>query len=255
MEGKMDPIEKSDPLASKEHSQTPGKKTSNERGSAHHSHVGKSSGRWEKPTQLDSTWVAQGNEIKPIILGQAEFEDFEYEDVARVLNTDREAIADQNYIARKRFYDSLMESGFNISTDKKDFITSEPGRDILLNDGRYIHRCSAAKGILYISPSIWNKLKDDRCIICVYAGKKANEFRYFRSQEELLTFVQDTAILIQVTGPNKGEIMDRMYSGSLQSRTGDLYAMIPIKPQGAFGMLYTTSAKDLDEATFNLENL
>lgn len=255
MEGKMDPIEKSDPLASKEHSQTSGKKTSNERGSAHHSHVGKSSGRWEKPTQLDSTWVAQGNEIKPIILGQAEFEDFEYEDVARVLNTDREAIADQNYIARKRFYDSLMESGFNISTDKKDFITSEPGRDILLNDGRYIHRCSAAKGILYISPSIWNKLKDDRCIICVYAGKKANEFRYFRSQEELLTFVQDTAILIQVTGPNKGEIMDRMYSGSLQSRTGDLYAMIPIKPQGAFGMLYTTSAKDLDEATFNLENL
>lgn len=255
MESKMDPIEKSDPLASKEHSQTSGKKISNERGSSHPSHVGKSSGRWEKPTQLDSTWVAHGNEIKPIVLGQAEFEDFEYEDVARMLNTDREAIADQNYIARKRFYDSLMESGFNISTDKKDFITSEPGRDILLNDGRYIHRCSAAKGILYISPSIWNKLKDDRCIICVYAGKKANEFKYFRSQEELLTFVQDTAILIQVTGPNKGEIMDRMYSGSLQSRTGDLYAMIPIKPQGAFGMLYTTSAKDLDEATFNLENL
>ena len=87
------------------------------------------------------------------------------------------------------------------------------------------------------------------------AGKKANDFRYFRSQEELLTFVQDTAILIQVTGPNKGEIMDRMYSGSLQSRTGDLYAMIPIKPQGAFGLLYTTSAKDLDDATFNMDEL
>lgn len=254
-DSKMYPAKKSEPLSNKEDNQSSGKKTSNERGSSHSSRAGSSSGGWKKPTQLDSAWVAQGNEIKPIVLGQADFEEFEYEDVANVLNIDREAIADQNYIARKRFYDSLQESGFNISTAKKDFITSEPGRDILLNDGRYIHRCSAAKGILYIAPKIWNKLKDDRCIICVYAGKKANDFRYFRSQEELLTFVQDTAILIQVTGPNKGEIMDRMYSGSLQSRTGDLYAMIPIKPQGTFDMLYTTSAKYLDDATFNLDEL
>lgn len=254
-DSKMHPDKKSEPLSNKEDNQSSGKKTSNERVSSHPSCARSSSGGWKKPTQLDSVWVAQGNEIKPIVLGQADFEEFEYEDVANVLNIDREAIADQNYIARKRFYDSLQESGFNISTAKRDFITSEPGRDILLNDGRYIHRCSAAKGILYISPKIWNKLKDDRCIICVYAGKKANDFRYFRSQEELLTFVQDTAILIQVTGPNKGEIMDRMYSGSLQSRTGDLYAMIPIKPQGTFDMLYTTSAKYLDDATFNLDEL
>ena len=36
---------------------------------------------------------------------------------------------------------------------------------------------------------------------------------------------------------------------------GDLYAMIPIKPQGSFDMLYTTSAKYLDDATFNLDKL
>ena len=65
--------------------------------------------------------------------------------------------------------------------------------------------------------------------------------------------MKNTAIFIQVTGQNKGEIMDKFYSGSLESRTGDYYAMIPIKTQGASDIFFTTSAADLDNASTEID--
>lgn len=211
--------------------------------------------QWSRPKQLDNAWVSEGPSIKPIQLEQSDFSDAEYETLADLLNVDREEIADQNYLARKRFWDSLRAQGFETEQDVIDFIKNDyrqngkASRDIPLHDGRYIHRCSAAKGILYISPSIWNKVKNGSCIICVYAGKRASEFKYFYTQEQILDWVKNTAIFIQVTGQNKGEIMDKFYSGSLESRTGDYYAMIPIKTQGTSDVLFTTSAADLDNAS------
>lgn len=216
-------------------------------------------GQWQRPKQLDNAWVSEGPSINPIQLAQSDFSDAEYETLADLLNVDREEIADQNYLARKRFWDSIREHGFETDQDEIDFIKNDyrqngkTSRDIPLHDGRYIHRCSAAKGILYISPSIWNKVKNGRCIICVYAGKRASEFRYFDTQEQILDWVKNTAIFIQVTGQNKGEIMDKFYSGSLESRTGDFYAMIPIKTQGASDVFFTTSAADLDKASFDID--
>lgn len=215
--------------------------------------------QWQRPKQLDNAWVSEGPSIKPIQLEQSDFSDAEYETLADLLNVDREEIADQNYLARKRFWDSLRAQGFETEQDEIDFIKNDyrqngkASRDIPLHDGRYIHRCSAAKGILYISPSIWNKVKNGSCIICVYAGKRASEFKYFYTQEQILDWVKNTAIFIQVTGQNKGEIMDKFYSGSLESRTGDYYAMIPIKTQGASDVFFTTSAADLDNASTEID--
>ena len=176
-------------------------------------HIGK-----QDPTQLGVSEISQEDVTRlSEVLGRA-------------CNVDE--IKDNNYLVRLRFYESAVRNGYEPEIDEKEFIEKSCNR--LQTKTGYIHRCSARGGILYISPSIWNKLKDEKCTICMYYGKKANEFLYIHNQQELMDMIDKDAIVIQVTGNDKREIINRVYDDkTLENMSGNIYTLIrTIKAQG-----------------------
>ena len=103
----------------------------------------------------------------------------EVTEINRILGEDLspEQVADQNYLAQLRLYNNLVKRGMTPNESKDDFVrNAHMKNEHTITGGKYIHKCSAAGGIMYLSPSIWNKISDDRCVVCVYLGAKANEF-------------------------------------------------------------------------------
>ena len=162
---------------------------------------------------------------------------------------DRDSIVDENYLVRMRFYNSVKENVGDPQMTEKEFV--ENGSKYLqTKNGKYVHRCSARGGILYISPSIWNRVKFDNCIICMYYGKKANQFLYIRSQKELMDMIDKDAVVVQVTGNDKGVFINKVYDSKFPGMNGNIYTMIrTIKTSGddfIFGENDLNSKNDID---------
>ena len=174
-------------------------------------------------------------EQEPITLSESEPQKHEVEYLnnlfGRALNVN--TIKDENYIVRMRFLNSLRENGFDVDLDERSFIEND-SKEIVTANGKYVHRCSARGGILYISPSVWNRLREGRWVICFYSGKLADQFVYVRSQDELMTLIDKDAVVVQVTGNNKRELIDRLYEdGFTKNMQGNIYTLIrTIKVEG-----------------------
>ena len=134
----------------------------------------------------------------------------------------------------------MRENGFEISgMSQEEFIRdSQKDKDYELTNGKYIHRCSAKGGVLYISPSIWNKISDDRCIVCVFVGAKVNEFFYIRNKQDLLDWIDKDAIVIKLTGPEKVEAVNRLYSEVLMGTSGTAYTLIRLAYNESYSSLF-----------------
>lgn len=141
----------------------------------------------------------------------------------RAMNVD--TIKDENYIVRMRFYNSLKESGMEMDMDEKDYIENGSSQ-VVTKTGKYVHRCSARSGIIYISPTVWNRLREGRWIICFYSGKMADQFVYVKTPEELMEIINQDALVIQVTGNNKQEIVDKIYEDGFYDMDGNIYTLI-----------------------------
>ena len=88
----------------------------------------------------------------------------EVTEINRILGEDLspEQVADQNYLAQLRLYNNLVKRGMTPNESKDDFIrNAHMKNEHTITGGKYIHKCSAAGGIMYLSPSIWNKISDD----------------------------------------------------------------------------------------------
>lgn len=174
-------------------------------------------------------------EQEPITLSESEPQKHEVEYLnnlfGRALNVN--TIKDENYIVRMRFLNSLRENGFDVDLDERSFIEND-SKEIVTANGKYVHRCSARGGILYISPSVWNRLREGHWVICFYSGKLADQFVYVRSQDELMTLIDKDAVVVQVTGNNKRELIDRLYEdGFTKNMQGNIYTLIrTIKVEG-----------------------
>lgn len=141
----------------------------------------------------------------------------------RAMNVD--TIKDENYIVRMRFYNSLKESGMEMDMDEKEYIENGSSQ-VVTKTGKYVHRCSARSGIIYISPTVWNRLREGRWIICFYSGKMADQFVYVKTPEELMEIINQDALVIQVTGNNKQEIVDKIYEDGFCDMDGNIYTLI-----------------------------
>ena len=145
---------------------------------------------------------------------------------------DRDSIVDENYLVRMRFYNSVKREFGEVDMSEKDFISGNH-KFIRTRSGKFVHRSSARGGILYVSPRIWNMLKDESCIICMYYGKRANQFLYIRTQKQLLDMIDQDAVLVQVTGNDKSDFIDRVYSSRFPGMSGNIYTLIrTIKTHG-----------------------
>lgn len=154
-------------------------------------------------------------------------------------NMTAEQIADQNYLAQLRLYYNLVEKGYNPDESKADFVrNAHLKNEHTLSGGKYIHKCSAAGGIMYLSPSIWNKIEDDRCVVCVYLGAKANEFKYFNSIDDILECIGKDDIIIKLTGEEKVRVVRTLYSGVLEGVKGTAYTLIRIKSNEKYNSVF-----------------
>lgn len=150
-----------------------------------------------------------------------------------------EQVADQNYLAQLRLYNSLVKKGLIPNESKDDFVrNAHMKNEHTISGGKYIHKCSAAGGIMYLSPSIWNKIADDRCVVCVYLGAKSNEFMYFNSIDEILKWVGEDDIVIKLTGEEKADVVEELYSGILNGVKGTAYTLIRINSNEKYNSLF-----------------
>ena len=165
----------------------------------------------------------------------------EVDEINRILGEDlsSEQVADQNYLAQLRLYNNLVNRGMTPNESKEDFVrNAHMKNEHTITGGKYIHKCSAAGGIMYLSPSIWNKIADDRCVVCVYLGAKSNEFMYFNSIDDILEWVGEDDIVIKLTGEEKADVVEKLYSGVLNGVKGTAYTLIRINSNEKYNSLF-----------------
>lgn len=181
-----------------------------------------------------------------------DMQDNEYEALNKILGEgiSPEEIVTENYLAQLRFWNSLKENDMApADVSLEDFVRDNKDGDYELTNGKYVHRCSARGGILHISPSIWNMVTDDRCIICVFVGAKVNEFFYIHNKKELLDWIAEDAIVIKLTGSEKVEAVNKLYSEILMDK-GTAYTLIRV----AYNESYNSLFSDMESNDFNQTN-
>ena len=140
-----------------------------------------------------------------------------------------EQIADTNYLAQLRLYYNLVDRGEMPEESREEFVKNADDVTIhKLKDGRYIHTCSAARGVMYISPSVWNKMVDDKWKVCVYLDGRGKNFHYINSAEEFLNLVVKDDVVIKITGKEKVDVVKQLYSGILENVKGTAYTLIRV---------------------------
>ena len=180
----------------------------------------------------------------------------EVTEINRILGEDLspEQVADQNYLAQLRLYNNLVKRGMIPNESKEDFVrNAHMKNEHTIIGGKYIHKCSAAGGIMYLSPSIWNKIADDRCVVCVYIGAKANEFMYFNSIDDILEWIGEDDIVIKLTGKEKANVVEELYSGVLYGVKGTAYTLIRINSNEKYNSLFAKlpTNNDINESEEN----
>ena len=180
----------------------------------------------------------------------------EVDEINRILGEDlsSEQVADQNYLAQLRLYNNLVNRGMAPNESKEDFVrNAHMKNEHTINGGKYIHKCSAAGGIMYLSPSIWNKIADDRCVVCVYLGAKSNEFMYFNSIDDILEWIGEDDIVIKLTGEEKADVVEELYSGVLNGVKGTAYTLIRINSNEKYNSLFAQlpTNNDINETEEN----
>ncbi len=169
----------------------------------------------------------------------------ELDRVNRLLGVDMSAeeVADTNYLSQLRMYDWLKRHHFEPEESEADFVRSN-NVEQRLKGGKYIHKCSAAGGVLYISPSIWNKVADDKCVVLVYLGAKSKDFMYLNNTQDLLTWIGEDDILIKLTGGDRVDVVNTLYRGVLDGVTGTAYTLIRVASLGEPDLLFVPVQED-----------
>ena len=145
------------------------------------------------------------------------------------MNITPEQIADTNYLAQLRLYQNLIERGDMPEETREDFVRN--AADVTthkLTNGKYIHTCSAARGVMYISPTVWDKMLDDRWEICVYLDGKGSKFHYIKNRNEFLQLVEKDDVVIKITGKEKVNVVNQLYSDILNGVKGTAYTLIRV---------------------------
>lgn len=141
-----------------------------------------------------------------------------------------EQIADTNYLAQLRLYRNLQkELKEEPEESLADFVrNADDVSEHKMKSGKFVHACSAARGVMYVSPSVWNKMLDDKWVICVYLDGKGKNFHYINTADEFLKLVQKDDVVIKITGNEKVNVVNDLYSGLLKDVKGTAYTLVRV---------------------------
>jgi hypothetical protein len=174
--------------------------------------------------------------------------------VGRAMEVD--TIMNENYIVRLRFYNEVVKKYGGAKMDIQEFVLNKHS-ELESIGNKFIHRCSARWGTLYISPNIWNLLARDECVVCMYYGKYADDFIFIESQEELMQMIDRDAIVIQVTGNDKKAIVNKVYDDEILSDSktnGNVYTLIRTVKEESSQLVYT-SPEDIPTNSYSDEDI
>lgn len=182
----------------------------------------------------------------PVELATLEMGAAEEADLRRILNgMSSDAIANNAYLANYRLYKQIEnwknehpEYDIEPEESEADFIRNIPKEGGVISDhrlksGKFMRACSAAGGVLYLSPGIWNMVADNRCMLCIYRGadnnRVANEFLLIKSYDELLEFIGHDDLIVKITGEHRVQIVEFLYN-NLNSKVtrGTVYSLIRV---------------------------
>ena len=141
-----------------------------------------------------------------------------------------EQIADTNYLAQLRLYLNLTQDKHEQPEESMEHFVrnADDVATHAMKDGRYIHSCSAARGVMYISPSVWKQMVDDKWTICVYLDGQGKNFHYIKNADEFLKLVEKDDVVIKITGKEKVKVVNELYSGLLKNTKGTAYTLVRI---------------------------
>lgn len=144
-----------------------------------------------------------------------------------------EQIADTNYLVNLRLYQNLQkEHGEEPEEDLEQFIrNADDVATHRMKSGKYIRAYSAARGVMYVGPSVWKKMVDDKWAICVYLDGRGKKFAYINSAEEFLELVAKDDVVIKITGKDKIDVVNKLYNGILNGVKGSAYTLIRVAAQ------------------------
>lgn len=172
--------------------------------------------------------------------------------LGRAMDTD--TILNENYLVRMRFFDEVVRTFGKVDQSEQDFIRSKCA-SIHTLDGKYIHRCSARGGTLFISPFIWNQLRTGQGVVCFYYGKFASQFTFIESLDELKRLIDRDAIVIQVTGNEKGELVNRIYEEADSNKYGgNVYTLIRTVKDEELSPVFQAGT-DIPAASYNNDEI
>ena len=163
-------------------------------------------------------------------------------------NISAEQIADTNYLAQLRLYANLKERGDEPEESMEDFVRN--AGDVAthrLKGGKWIHTCSAARGVMYISPTIWNMLLDNKCTVCVYLDGRGKNFHYINTREEFLQLVKKDDVVIKITGEEKVDVVNALYSGILRGVKGTAYTLVRVASRTNMDAVFAHYVGDMAE--------
>jgi len=175
-------------------------------------------------------------------LGVADVTEVEAEAIANLIRESKtlDEIIDEHLVARYRMYHALKENGFTPTEELSQFIQDKrhDNYGVQTNHG-FIHTRSAKGGILFVSGMLWNSLVNKEGCICMYYGNKAYDFEIIDSVEKLIKFVGSDNIIIQVSGEDKKEIINSIFSGQVE--TTKAHILIRIKSNSRYNSLFETT--------------
>lgn len=168
-----------------------------------------------------------------------------------------EQIADTNYLAQLRLYRNLQKDLHEEPEESlADFIrNADDVSEHKMKSGKFVHACSAARGVMYVSPSVWNKMMDDKWVICVYLDGKGKNFHYINTSEEFLKLVKKDDVVIKITGNEKVDVVNNLYSGLLKGVKGTAYTLVRVSARTNMDAVFAHYVGAMAETNDGNENI
>lgn len=151
-------------------------------------------------------------------------------DLLAKCNIKPEQIADTNYLAQLRLYLNLKNEQHEepVETMEEFVKNAKDVTEHQLKDGRCVHACSAARGVMYIGPTVWNKMLNGTYRICVYLDGKGKNFEWIDTTEKFLQLVEKDDVVLKITGKEKVKVVNALYTGLLENVKGTAYTLIRV---------------------------
>ena len=172
----------------------------------------------------------------------------------------REEIYDQSTLVKTRVFNDFKEHKLDLEMSEVDFIRKTRNKTnfvVKTKTGTYVHVKSAFNGILYLSPTFWNRVQLETAVVCVILSHKAKNFLYIRNHEDLEKLIGGDQIFVKVKGADKIGIVNQLFGKSLTGAKEKVYTMLRVKTGGKLDYLFQPARSEWndDEEEQYIDNL